>query len=92
MIAAQLLQGVTATGAILGIMLTTARRVPSALSGTAQGLNAVLFGAGLVLTTAGSGYPLDRGAATGYGALAAMAALALIVARPATRFTIDAGG
>lgn len=91
LIAAQLLQGVTATGAILGIMLTIAQRVPSALSGAAQGLNAVLFGAGLALTTAGSGYLWDRGAAMAYSAMAAMAVFALIVAWPARRFTMHAG-
>ncbi len=82
LIAAQLLQGVTATGAILGVMLVIASRVPAALGGAAQGVNAVLFGAGLALTTAGSGWLWERGAAIAYGAMAAMAAVAFVLALP----------
>ena len=55
LIATQLLQGVTATGAILGMMLVIAARVPVQSSAAAQGLNAVLLGVILAVVTAGIG-------------------------------------
>lgn len=78
----QLLQGVTATGAILGIMLVIAQRVPLASSAAAQGLNAVLLGLALSGTTAGSGLLWQHGATTAYLAMAALAVLAVVLAWP----------
>lgn len=82
LIAAQLLNGVTATGAILGIMLVITRRVPSHLIATAQGLNAVLFGAVLAVSTAGSGLLWSFGLTPAYVAMAALALLGLFFAWP----------
>ncbi len=78
----QLLQGVTATGAILGTMLVIAKRVPLASSAAAQGLNAVLLGLALAATTAGSGLLWQRGVPIAYLAMAALAALAVVLAWP----------
>ncbi|MDP1026994.1 MFS transporter [Sphingomonas sp. KR1UV-12] len=80
----QLMQGVTATGAILGTMLVIAKRVPLVSSAAAQGLNAVLLGLALAMTTAGSGLLWQRGAATAYLAMAALAVLAVALAWPRT--------
>ena len=80
--AVQLLQGVTATGAILGTMLVIAKRVPLASSAAAQGLNAVLLGVALSATTAGSGLLWQHGATTAYLAMAMLAALAVALAWP----------
>lgn len=81
-VAAQLLHGVTATGAILGIMLVIAARVPAQLSGAAQGVNAVLLGAILALSVAGSGLLWAQGAPLAYGAMALLAILGLPFAWP----------
>jgi PPP family 3-phenylpropionic acid transporter len=80
--AAQVLQGITATGAILGIMLVIATRVPVQSSAAAQGLNAVLFGLVLALSTAGSGLLWSYGISFAYLAMAVLAGLAIIVAWP----------
>lgn len=80
--AVQLLQAVTATGAILGTMLTIARRVPMTSSAAAQGLNAVLLGIALSITTAGSGLLWAHGAVVSYGAMAALAMLAVMLTWP----------
>jgi len=80
--AVQLLQGVTATGAVLGTMLVIAKRVPLALSAAAQGLNAVLLGLALSATTAGSGLLWQRGAATAYLAMAAFSVFAVVLSWP----------
>ena len=80
--AAQLFQGLTATGAILGVMLAIARRVPMQSSAAAQGMNAVLLGLALSATTAGSGLLWAHGAAVAYLVMAALAALAAALAWP----------
>jgi PPP family 3-phenylpropionic acid transporter len=81
--AAQLLHGITATGAILGIMLVIAARVPVQTSAAAQGLNAVLLGVVLAVSTAGSGLLWDQGIAFAYLAMAVLAALGAVLAWPA---------
>lgn len=78
LIAAQLLNGVTATGSILGIMLVITRRVPSHLVATAQGLNAVLFGAVLAVSTAASGLLWSFGLTPAYLAMVVLALLGLL--------------
>jgi PPP family 3-phenylpropionic acid transporter len=80
--AAQLLQGVTATGAILGIMLVIAARVPVQTSASAQGLNAVLFGVVLAFSTVGSGLLWSYGVSFAYLAMAVLAALGIVLAWP----------
>lgn len=79
---AQLLNGLTATGAIFGIMLVIARRVPNDLSAAAQGLNAVLFGVVLAISTAGSGLLWQYGLAIAYLAMAVLALIGLVLAWP----------
>jgi len=83
LIATQLLQGVTATGAILGMMLVIAARVPIQASAAAQGLNAVLLGVVLAGVTAGSGLLWSYGTSFAYLAMAVIAALGVILAWPA---------
>lgn len=73
----QLLQGFSATGAILAPMLLIAARVPNRLSSSAQGLNAVLLGALLAVVTAGSGMIWQLGASVAYGLMLVIALLAL---------------
>lgn len=85
LVVAQLLNGVTATGAILGIMLVITARVPTQLSATAQGMNAVLFGAVLAIATAGSGMLWSLGLAPAYLAMSALALIGLICAWPEKR-------
>lgn len=82
LVAAQLLHGITATGAILGVMLVIAGRVPAQLSGAAQGLNAVLLGAVLAVSTAGSGLLWAQGPALAYGAMTGLALFGLVFALP----------
>jgi MFS transporter, PPP family, 3-phenylpropionic acid transporter len=59
------------------------------LSATAQGLNAVLFGAVLAVSTAGSGLLWSYGLAFAYLAMAVLAALGFICARPKGRSQPD---
>jgi PPP family 3-phenylpropionic acid transporter len=92
LLAAQLLQGVTATGAILGIMLVIAARVPLQTSATAQGLNAVLFGVVLAVSTAGSGLLWSYGITFSYLSMAVLAALGVVFAWPSRTPTIDPTG
>lgn len=80
--AAQVLQGVTATGAILGIMLVIASRVPVQSSASAQGLNAVLFGLVLAVSTAGSGLLWSYGISFAYLAMAVLAGMGIVMAWP----------
>lgn len=80
--ATQLLQGVTATGAILGIMLVIAGRVPVQTSAAAQGMNAVLFGVVLAASTVGSGLLWSYGVTFAYLAMAVLAAIGIILAWP----------
>lgn len=80
--AAQLLHGITSTGAILGIMLVIAQRVPVQSSAAAQGLNAVLLGVALAAATAGSGLLWSYGISASYLAMAVLAALGAAVAWP----------
>ncbi|WP_422059678.1 MFS transporter [Sphingopyxis sp.] len=82
LVAAQLLNGVTATGTILGIMLVIASRVPTELSATAQGMNAVLLGLVLAIATAGSGLLWSYGLAVAYAAMAVLALLGALCAWP----------
>jgi PPP family 3-phenylpropionic acid transporter len=83
LIGAQLLNGITATGTILGITLVIAARVPSNLSAAAQGMNAVLLGAVLAVATAGSGLLWSHGLSFAYLAMAVLAALGAVLAWPA---------
>lgn len=78
----QMLHGVTSTGAILGVMLVIAQRVPLQSSATAQGLNAVLLGVALAAVTLGSGLLWSYGVAPAYLAMAGLAALAVVAAWP----------
>lgn len=80
--AAQVLHGITSTGAILGIMLVIAQRVPVQSSAAAQGLNAVLLGVALAVATAGSGLLWSYGISVSYLAMAVLAALGVVVAWP----------
>ena len=82
LIAAQLLNGITATGTILGIMLVIATRVPMHLSATAQGMNAVLLGAVLAVATAGSGLLWSYGLSFAYLAMVVLALLGAFCAWP----------
>jgi len=82
LIAAQLLNGITATGTILGMMLMIAHRVPTHLSATAQGMYAVLLGAVLALATVGSGLLWSWGLAVAYLSMAALALLGALCAWP----------
>ncbi len=79
-VAVQVLQGVSSTGAILGVMLVIAQRVPVGLSATAQGFNAVLLGIALAVVTFGSGFLWARGIAVSYAAMAVLALLGLALA------------
>lgn len=89
--AAQLLHGVTSTGAILGTMLVIAARVPVQTSAAAQGLNAVLLGLALAIVTAGSGLLWSYGISFAYLAMAALAAVAVIIAWPGRTPSIEPG-
>jgi PPP family 3-phenylpropionic acid transporter len=82
LVASQLLNGITATGTILGIMLVIAQRVPANLSATAQGMNAVLLGVILAVATAGSGLLWSYGLAFAYLAMAVLAVLGALCAWP----------
>lgn len=82
LVATQLLQGITATGAILGMMLVIAARVPVQSSAAAQGLNAVLLGVVLAVVTAGSGLLWSYGISFAYLAMAILAAFAVAFAWP----------
>ncbi len=81
-LAVQVLQGVTSTGAILGVMLVIAQRVPVRLSATAQGFNAVLLGIALAIVTFGSGLLWAQGIFMSYAAMAILALLGLLIAWP----------
>lgn len=82
LIAAQLLNGITATGTILGMMLMIARRVPTHLSATAQGMYAVLLGAVLAVATMGSGLLWSYGLGIAYFTMSALALLGALFAWP----------
>lgn len=82
LIVSQLLNGITATGAILGIMLVIAARVPARLSATAQGMNAVLLGVILAASTAGSGFLSSYGLAFAYLAMSILALSGIALAWP----------
>ncbi len=82
LIAGQLLNGITATGTILGMMLMIAHRVPTHLSATAQGMYAVLLGAVLAVATMGSGLLWSWGLAVAYLSMAALALLGAVFAWP----------
>jgi MFS transporter, PPP family, 3-phenylpropionic acid transporter len=82
LIGAQMLHGITSTGAILGVMLVIASRVPLKSSAAAQGLNAVLLGIALAVSTAGSGLLWAYGISVSYFAMAVLAGLAVIMAWP----------
>ena len=92
LLAAQLLQGVTATGAILGIMLVIAARVPLQTSAAAQGLNAVLFGVVLAVSTAGSGLLWSYGITFAYLSMAVLAGLGVVFAWPSKTPTSNPTG
>ena len=82
-VAAQLLQGITATGAILGIMLVIATRVPVQSQRRSAGAECrparrVVF----AVTTAGSGLLWSYGVSFAYLAMAGIAALGIVLAWP----------
>ena len=85
LIVGQLLNGITATGTILGIMLVIAQRVPTHLSATAQGMNAVLLGVVLAVATAGSGLLWSYGLSIAYLAMVVLALLGALCAWPRWR-------
>lgn len=85
LIFAQMLNGITATGTILGIMLVIAMRVPTHLSASAQGMYYVFHGAVLAVSTAGSGLLWSYGFGVAYVAMAALALLGVICAWPRRR-------
>jgi PPP family 3-phenylpropionic acid transporter len=87
--AVQLLHGITSTGAILGLMLVIAARVPVQTSPAAQGLNAVLLGVALAVATVGSGLLWSYGISAAYLAMAALAAFGVLFAWPARTKDID---
>ncbi len=74
---AQLLNGLSAMGPVVGMMLLIAHRTPAHLVGVAQGVNAVVLGLGLAIVTLGSGFIWGQGPAFAYGAMAVMALLGL---------------
>ena len=85
LVVGQLLNGITATGTILGIMLVIAQRVPMHLGATAQGMNAVLLGVVLAVATAGSGLLWSYGLAIAYLAMSVLALLGALCAWPRGR-------
>lgn len=87
--AVQLLHGITSTGAILGIMLVIAARVPVQSSSAAQGLNAVLLGLGLAISTGGSGLLWSLGTSFAYAAMAVLAAIGIILGWPTRTKTFN---
>lgn len=89
LIFAQFLNGVTATGTILGIMLVITTRVPTRLSATAQGMYYVLHGAVLAVSTAGSGLLWSYGFGVAYVAMAVLALLGLLCAWPRRKLAED---
>jgi len=80
--AVQMLHGITSTGAILGTMLVIAARVPVQTSAAAQGLNAVLLGLALAISTAGSGLLWSYGISMAYLAMAVLAAAGMVLVLP----------
>jgi len=74
---AQLLQGVGATGAILGMMMLISQRTSLRLTPAAQGMNAVLIGVILAGITAVSGFIWTWGPAPAYLAMTAVALVSL---------------
>ena len=94
LIFAQLLQGVSATGAILAPVLIIAARVPSRLASSAQGLNSVMLGAVLAGVVAGSGLLWRYGPASAYLAMAglALASLPILLLSGRARAASDARG
>lgn len=88
LIAAQMLHSITSTGAILGTMLLIAQRVSVQNSAAAQGLNAVLLGIALAVTTAGSGLLWSLGVEAAYLAMAGVAALSVAIAWPRSAIAI----
>ena len=77
LLAAQSLQGVSATGALLAPILMITKRVPNRLAASAQGLNAVLLGVALAVVIAGSGFIWKSGAGYAYGLMIVIALAAL---------------
>lgn len=80
LIVTQLLHGISSSGALLGIMLMIAVRVPLPVSAAAQGLNAVLLGLVLAIVTAGSGFLWSFGTGPAYLAMASLAVLGFAAA------------
>lgn len=74
---AQSFQAVTSIGALLAPALMIARRVPSRLNATAQGLNSVLLGAVLAVVTATSGLLWAGGIERAYAVMIAVTLVAL---------------
>jgi PPP family 3-phenylpropionic acid transporter len=73
----QALQGLSGTAPILAVMVDVERRVPTRLTATAQGVNAVILGGALALATLASGF-LWRSFGTGaYGFMVVAALLGL---------------
>jgi PPP family 3-phenylpropionic acid transporter len=75
----QALQGISGIAPILAVMIQVERGVPSGLTATAQGANAVIVGAAVALSTLASGF-LWRTFGTGaYGFMALLALVALLI-------------
>jgi PPP family 3-phenylpropionic acid transporter len=75
----QALQGISGMAPILAVMIQVERGVPSGLTATAQGANAVIVGAAVALSTLASGF-LWRTFGTGaYGFMALLAFLGLLL-------------
>lgn len=90
--AVQMLHGITSTGAILGTMLVIAQRVPVQTSAAAQGLNAVLLGIALAISTVGSGLLWSYGISVSYIAMAVLAAFGIVLAWPSRTEIIEPAG
>ena len=75
----QALQGISGMAPILAVMIQVERGVPSGLTATAQGANAVIVGVAVALSTLASGF-LWRTFGTGaYGFMALLALLGLLI-------------
>ena len=75
----QALQGISGIAPILAVMIQVERGVPSGLTATAQGANAVIVGVAVALATLASGFLWRTFGIGAYGFMALLALLALII-------------